>query len=253
MLVNGCLAFTIHHFDRSAGDHLEKCLNNFYNNEAIVTAKRALWEECSSHLGTIPTRQDSVNRTAKYANILDIVEAIKKLDQDGKLPEVYVKDLDTIPDRQPEELNYYWLIQRVAKLDQYRVENEKICAKIATDIVNLQESDREIRGDISQIRENNQNEPIDETSNEAAPAIASETENQQQQQQPQEQQPQGRQHQQQQQQQRRQQSRQQHERQPQRQQYQRSFRQRQERPQYRPTLREWQQQFNSRRNQITEG
>ena len=109
MLVNGCLLWIIEEFNSSTVENLEKVINNHYSGEDIITAKKDLWGECSAELDEYPSRQGSVRRTATSAHIQDIIEAIKKLDVKGKLPDVYVKDLKSIPDRLPEELNIYWV------------------------------------------------------------------------------------------------------------------------------------------------
>ena len=68
---------------------------------------------CSDDLGPWENHKTTDARTATYAHIEDIMAAAKKLDATSKLPDVAAKNLDKLPDRQPEELNYIMLIQRV--------------------------------------------------------------------------------------------------------------------------------------------
>ena len=68
------------------------------------------------------------------------MKALKKLDGLNKTPEVYVKDLDSVPDRQPADLNYATLVQRGAELMKYKVETNDILARMTSDILELQEA-----------------------------------------------------------------------------------------------------------------
>ena len=67
------------------------------------------------------------------------MEALVKLDAISKTPEVYVSNLDTVPDRQPESWNYASMIKEVADLKRYRFESEQTLSKLAVDIFNLQD------------------------------------------------------------------------------------------------------------------
>ena len=51
-----------------------------------------------------------------------------------------MKDLDSVPDRQPADLNYATLVQRVADLMKYKVETNDILARMTSDILELQEA-----------------------------------------------------------------------------------------------------------------
>ena len=54
--------------------------------------------------------------TAKEGNIEEIMEALIKIDAISKTPDVYVSNLDTVPDRQPESWNYASMIEEVVDL-----------------------------------------------------------------------------------------------------------------------------------------
>ena len=139
MIVNGLLCFAIHHLGSAANHNIELTLNNFYNHQDVVDAKEALWAACGAHLKPLTMCKKGKLRTAKEGNIEEIIEALVKLDAISKTPEVYVSNLDTVPDRQPESWNYASMIKEVADLKRYRFESEQTMSKLAVDIFNLQD------------------------------------------------------------------------------------------------------------------
>ena len=145
MIINELLCYVFHHVNSSNFEDIQRIVNHHYNSDDILDAKRVLWEICSAELGPCPSRQSSENRTATYANMEDIFAAVKKLDAKDKVPEIVAKDLDKLPDMKPAELNYILLLQRVAKLEEYKANNENICTRMATDILQIQDNVRELR------------------------------------------------------------------------------------------------------------
>ena len=142
MIVNGLLCYAIHHLDSGAGFDIEHYLFKFYKHADVVAAKKALWNAYKDDLSRYDNRKNSESRAATEAHIQDIMKALKKLDGLNKTPEVYVKDLDSVPDRQPADLNYAMLVQKVADLTKYKVETNDILARMASDILELQEAKR---------------------------------------------------------------------------------------------------------------
>ena len=96
-----------------------------------------------------------MNRTAAQANTDDIFTAAKKLDAASKLPEVLAKDLDRLPDRQPEELNYIMLVQRVHKLEQSQENMQETSSVMATNIMKLEDGYRELNKESKKRNQNN--------------------------------------------------------------------------------------------------
>ena len=60
------------------------------------------------------------------ASIQDIIDGLLKLDAIGKLPNFVAKQLNKIPDWQPEELNIFAMINRVPKLEKKMCEYGEI-------------------------------------------------------------------------------------------------------------------------------
>ena len=126
MIVNGVLCYAIHYMNSDADHDIEHYLFKFYKHANVVEAKRILWSTCKDDLGEYENRKTTGERSATEAHIHDIMHALKKLDALNKTPEVYVKDLDSVPDRQPADLNYAMLVQRVADLMKYKAETNDI-------------------------------------------------------------------------------------------------------------------------------
>ena len=98
--------YAAHYMNTSPAADIERIISNFYDHDEVVDAKKELWQECKEHLDPYRGRQRTDTRTATTAHIQDIIAALKKLDGISKTPEIYVKDLDCVPDRQPAEYNY---------------------------------------------------------------------------------------------------------------------------------------------------
>lgn len=105
MIVNELLTYAKHYINCSTIDNVKKVIHNFYNNDEIIEAKKALWSIAPSTLGNFPDRKSSDKRHMSIAHVDDIFDALKRLDALDKLPEVAACNLNRLPDRQPEELN----------------------------------------------------------------------------------------------------------------------------------------------------
>ena len=141
-IVNGLLCYAIHHINSGAESDIEHILFKFYEHNDTVEAKKALWQVCKDDLDPYEARKKSDTRSAQEAHIHDIMKALKKLEALNKIPEVYVKDLDTVPDRQPADLNYAMLVQRVADLMKFKADSNDLIARMSNDILELQEAQR---------------------------------------------------------------------------------------------------------------
>ena len=167
MIVNELLCYTIHHMNSSAPENIKRILNSFYSAKEIIDAKKLLWTECKDNLEIYQNRNSTSTRTAAVAGIEDIFGALMKLDAGNNTPIVYAKDLNRVPDRQPEELNYAMLIQKVATLNRYKIDNEQVVSKLAADILELQDvvlsrTNSAMPGSI-----NSNNDRIDDNSNDS--------------------------------------------------------------------------------------
>ena len=152
MQINELLCYAIHKFNSGANTNLHQVMYNFYDEDDIVTAKKALFHVCKDPLGNYPKRSSTDLRAAAYAHLEDILEAIKKLDAAGKLPEFVAKNLDRIPSRDPEDMTMVSVIQRLDKLEQDKYNKEVTFTQFATDLSNLKESDRRNKKAIEEMK-----------------------------------------------------------------------------------------------------
>ena len=128
---------TFHH--SSTVDDCKRIVINFYSKDELDNAKKLLWEVCGDDLGRYQPRRDNENRPAKSVIASDIFDAVKKLDGVNKLPDFYAKNLDRLPDRQPDELNLLLLAQRVAELEKMKNVHHEAITTLVIDVLNLQE------------------------------------------------------------------------------------------------------------------
>lgn len=140
MIINELLAYAMHFVNTSAYDNVKRIIQSFYSSSEIITAKKALWEACGDVLGKLPERKSTDKRPGSVAHIIDILDALKSLDALEKLPDVVARNLDRLPDRQPEELNLLMIVQRVAALEKSSEQHSDALSSIAVDVLNLKES-----------------------------------------------------------------------------------------------------------------
>ena len=167
MIVNGLLCYVVHYMNSSPLTDIERIIFNFYDHDEVVDAKKELWQECKEHLDAYRGRQRTGTLTATTAHIQDIIAALKKLDGIGKTPEIYVKDLDCVPDRQPAEYNYATTLQNVADLKRFKADTEETLSTMAADILRLQNAQQAMTHNVTSVRQQtvtdntNQNEQSD--------------------------------------------------------------------------------------------
>lgn len=143
MIINEVLCTLIYRLNANAVENLNNVLVNFYSDEEIVNAKKALWQIApNDKIGEYIDRNNTRNRPAKSEHVKDMIKAMKQLDAVNMIPDVAAKDLDRIPSMLPEELNMLMLIQRVANLEKCRDEHNDILTKMLIDVLGLQDGVR---------------------------------------------------------------------------------------------------------------
>ena len=111
MLINELLAYANHYINSASVENVKKVILNFFSDDEIITAKRMLFTECSASLGTPTERKSTEKRKASVANVDDIFIALLKLDVEGIDPDILARNIDRVPDRQPEEVNLLNIVQ----------------------------------------------------------------------------------------------------------------------------------------------
>ena len=77
-LPNELLAYAFDSFDRDCSDDLEDVIENFYADGAVHDGKTLLWQKYKEQL---PKWQDRRGNNAKRREVVDILSAIKTIDQ----------------------------------------------------------------------------------------------------------------------------------------------------------------------------
>ena len=141
-IVNELLTYAKHYVNCSTIENIKKMIMNFYSESDIVQAKRLLWSETSGTklLGKYPERKSTDNRPVSVAHINDIMEALKTLDSADKIPDFVARDLDRLPDCQPEELNLLSLIGRVADLEKTIQLHSDMLSTISIDVMSIKDN-----------------------------------------------------------------------------------------------------------------
>lgn len=121
VVIEPTLAYIWFSMQSGTFDNVKTVAVSHFSLEAVVAAKNTLWEASdNSVIGEKFRRRGTAARNEKVAHINDIVEALSKLDQAGKVPTLAIDALSLgfIPRAKPEELNDISVIERLTKVEQ---------------------------------------------------------------------------------------------------------------------------------------
>ena len=84
-----------------------------------MEAKNIVWDQCSKDLAAKPNRRDTNTHSAIEVHMLDIMEALSKVDELGKSPRILIdaKMLSMIVKLTPGEMNPISMADRVNRLE----------------------------------------------------------------------------------------------------------------------------------------
>ena len=158
--INELLAYLSFYLHSSNVENIKRISLIFYDQDEIINSKKILWTLCSNHLDNFIDRKNTDKRSSAEANIQDIMDGLLKLDAINKLPNFVAKQLNKIPDRQPEELNIFAMINRVAKLEKKMCEYEEIvnsheCRITSMESIDIKNTFEEIKENVNQLNEGN--------------------------------------------------------------------------------------------------
>ena len=109
---NECLSY-IQFYLNNSSYNLKKFVENFFVGHEITAAKNLLWMNCNS-LGDKPVKRDSSMRIQSSADVINIIEAFKKIEENNfKIPIYVTVKLDRIPRHVPKDINMQSLITPV--------------------------------------------------------------------------------------------------------------------------------------------
>ena len=141
MIVNELLTYVKFYINSSAIENIKKVVQHFYTEDEVVQAKRTLWSECSNKgLGKYPERKSTDVRPAKIPHIDDIIEALKMLDAADKLPDIVARNIDRLPDRQPEEMNLLMVVQRITDLEKTVKLHNDTLSNLKIEVLDIKDS-----------------------------------------------------------------------------------------------------------------
>ena len=139
--VNELLTYLCYYINNSTLGNIRRNIAIFYTCDEIIEAKKLLWNLSKDNLDQYTERRSTDRRSCSEASLDDIIEAIKKLDGLSKLPNFVARNVVKIPDRQPEELNILYAINRINNLekkissvDEALLNNDNFFVKINTEL-----------------------------------------------------------------------------------------------------------------------
>ena len=116
-IVNTVLSFVRHGMNIGTETNTIKVANSTFSLGEIKDASVVFWEKCN--LGSPPVRQTSVHRTQAEAMLTDIVDMMRKLESEDKMPILYVDVLGQayFPKFNVEEINEVAIVERLRRLE----------------------------------------------------------------------------------------------------------------------------------------
>ena len=130
-----------YYINRSCIDKIAKIAISFYEEYEIIEAKKKLRELYQTHLGNFQDRKNSDKRTGAEAHLADIIEALTKLDlvldKDDEIPVFVAKNIERLPDRQPEELNLLSIVNRLSSVEKNLKAQENILTEHRMELISI--------------------------------------------------------------------------------------------------------------------
>ena len=116
-IVNTVLSFVRQGMNIGTETNTIKVANSTFSLGEIKDASVVFWEKCN--LGNPPVRQTSVHRTQAEAMLTDIVDMMRKLESEDKMPILYVDVLGLayFPKFNVEEINEVAIVERLRRLE----------------------------------------------------------------------------------------------------------------------------------------
>ena len=127
------------HVKNSSRDAIKCVVIDFYTPEEIGNAKTILWELYGEEmLGSIPNRQDSVNRGAHEKETDDILSALYTISYDSEPDFVKIQFVanyfSRLPRVAPEEIDLTSIVMRLTQLERNQTSLER---KVASNVDNI--------------------------------------------------------------------------------------------------------------------
>ena len=121
LLLQPLLAYILFSMQAGTVEKIKCVILRQFTEKQVLEAKDALWDHCGSDvIGEKRRRNTTTSRSDAEANLVDIINALIKLDKMDKLPCVVIDamSLGIIPHSHPEELNDITLCDRLNRMEE---------------------------------------------------------------------------------------------------------------------------------------
>ena len=119
IVINEVLSYIQYYIHKSTRENIRNVLIRFFNAETIINAKTLLWEKCQGILGPIDVRRSSNIRTAKEADVTDLINGFDKINKSPfDVPVFVAVDFENLPRFPPEDIEHMSILDRLSKIEQ---------------------------------------------------------------------------------------------------------------------------------------
>ena len=158
-IVNELLTYTLFHFNICSYDEIKQTVLDFYTPDEIKEAKELFWSSQSEKLPLFESRRDSASRSAQEANIIDLLNAIKKIDnEEAQLPQFSAVNLSRLPKNTPRDLDSMTKSEQLSEIEHRCESAEKRSIRNTDRINDLFNMYNEVQDNILQLRRSIANE-----------------------------------------------------------------------------------------------
>ena len=146
VVISELLCYAMSNIQRCNGDQIIKAINQYYNLQEIVSAKKILYEIYRDDLGEYPKRKTSRNRSEQLAHVEDIIDSLLYLDTKDNRPDLNFAavDLNRLPRWNPNETDHFAIAEKLVALQAWleniefvASENKASCIRNRDDISEL--------------------------------------------------------------------------------------------------------------------
>ena len=131
-IVSELLMFAQNHVISMPANVLKEILREFYSSDEIAQAKMLLWDNRDGWLGKIINRKKSSKRTKMDAEITDILQGMRKLDEVENKPKFVAADYKRLPN----EIDIVSIVERL-DLENVVKEQDGRITKNAEDVTKI--------------------------------------------------------------------------------------------------------------------
>ena len=136
------LSYIVYSMMNSTSDNIKNAVLGHFTDAQINNSKFMLWNKCDMGIiGEKPRRKDSSMRPEKEAHVLDILNALSKLDKAGCMPNIVINamHLGHIPRSFPEELNNISLADRLNRFETKLTHLQEVLDRTVCENITIKE------------------------------------------------------------------------------------------------------------------